>query len=282
MASVALIVRGAIVNAQAFSGSNYLFSKLKHGDAAEERKRHEKAMEQLQTARDAWSQKRTERLDWIKDELSRQNHAVLTFHNVEAAMREYARLTGETLDPLGPEPQLSDSYTPSSAQKDREISFVVGGMVVTGLVTYYIAKRQIKGETPNFFRSIYAMGLPEELYFAILSVGHSARRHKIPGFRAVIDIAQTSLEIWRSNERAAISFAAEVLTGPTNLLETTGQLPEPLALECWRLVRLLEYMASHVNGLSPVEDLLQPQWLLVRNRRHQEAGVCSGGPSRCG
>ena len=99
-------------------------------------------MEQLHTAQAEWSQKRTERLDWITDELSRQNHAVQTFHNVEAAMREYARLTGETLDPLGPEPQLSDFYTPSSAQKDREISFVVGGMVVTGLGTYYIAKRQ--------------------------------------------------------------------------------------------------------------------------------------------
>ncbi|KAK3774262.1 hypothetical protein RRG08_050767 [Elysia crispata] len=126
------------------------------------------------------------------------------------------------------------------------------------------------------------MGLPEELYFAILSVGHSARRHKIPGFRAVIDIAQTSLEIWRSNERAAISFAAKVLTGPTNLREITGRLPEPLASECWRLVGLLEYMVSLANGLSPVEDLLQPRGLLERNCRHQEAGVCSGGPSRCG
>ena len=142
MASIALMAGGAIINALAFSGSNYLFSKLDQGDTAEEQKRHDKAMEQLQTAQVVWSQKRTERLDWISDELSRQNHAVQTFYDVEAAMREYARLTGETLDPLEPEPQLSDFYTPSSAQKDREISFVIGGMVVTGLVTYYIAKRQ--------------------------------------------------------------------------------------------------------------------------------------------
>ena len=45
MASIALMV-----NALAFSGSNYMFSTLDQGDTAEEQKRHDKAMEQLQTA----------------------------------------------------------------------------------------------------------------------------------------------------------------------------------------------------------------------------------------
>ena len=141
MASIAMMAGGAIVNALAFSGSNYLFSKLDKGDTAEEQKRHDKAMEQLQTAQAEWSQTRTERLDWINKKLREQHQAVQDFHDADAAWREYTRLTGETLDPLGPEPQLSDFYTTSSAQKDREIAFVVGGMVVTGLVTYYIAKR---------------------------------------------------------------------------------------------------------------------------------------------
>ena len=142
MANVALLVGGALVNALAFSGSNYLFSKLDKGDAAEERKRHDDAMEQMQAARNAWSKKRTEHLDWINKKLREQHQAVQDFHDADAAWREYTRFTGEILDPLEPEPQLSDFYTPSRAQKDREVSFVVGGMVVTGLVTYYIAKRQ--------------------------------------------------------------------------------------------------------------------------------------------
>ena len=141
MASVALLVGGALVNALAFSGSNYLFSKLDRGDTVEEQKRHDKAVEQLQTAQAAWSQKRTERLDWINKKIREQQHDAQEFHDVSAAWREYTRVTGETLDQLAPEPQLSDFYTPSSDQKDREIAFVVGGMVVTGLVTYYIAKR---------------------------------------------------------------------------------------------------------------------------------------------
>ena len=141
MASIALMVGGAFVNALAFSGSNYLFSKLDKGDTAEEQKRHDKAREQLQTAQAEWSQKRTERLEWINKKLREQYQEVQDFHDADAAWREYTRLTGETLAPLVPEPQLSDFYTPSSAQKDREIYFVVLGMAATGLVTYYIAKR---------------------------------------------------------------------------------------------------------------------------------------------
>ena len=144
MASVAMLVGGALVNALAFSGSNYLFSMLKSSGVDEERKRHDLAVEQLQAAQTEWSRKRTERIDWINEELRRQNHAVQTFHDVDAAIREYSQVFGEakskTLDPLGPEPQLSDFYTPSNDQKDREIVFVVLGMAATGLVAYKLAK----------------------------------------------------------------------------------------------------------------------------------------------
>ncbi|GFR59457.1 hypothetical protein ElyMa_001794800 [Elysia marginata] len=74
------------------------------------------------------------------------------------------------------------------------------------------------------------MGLPEELYFAMLEVGHCARRHKIPGSLShiMIDIAQTLLELWRRDERAAMLFATGVLSGPTNLWETLGSCPSLL------------------------------------------------------
>ena len=140
MATIALLVGGAVVNALAFTGSNYLFSLLRGSDANEERKRHDKAIEQLQAAHAEWSQRRTECLDWINEELRRQSHAVQTFQDVDAAIREYARVTGKKIEPLGPEPQLSDFYTPSDDQKDREIVFVVLGMAATGLVAYKLAK----------------------------------------------------------------------------------------------------------------------------------------------
>ena len=135
-----MLVGGAMVNALAFSASNYLFSMLRSSDLNEQRKRHDQAVEQLQAAQAKWSRKRTERLDWISEDLRRQGHAVQTFRDVDDAMREYSRVTGTKLDPLGHEPKFSDLYVPSSGQRDREIAFVVLGMAATGLVAYKLAK----------------------------------------------------------------------------------------------------------------------------------------------
>ena len=107
-----MLVGGAMVNALAFSGSNYLFSMLKSSDLNEERKCHDQAVEQLQAAHPKWSQKRTERLDWIREDL-------VVMGTPSRPMREYSRVTGTKIDPLGSEPKLSDFYVPSSGQRDR-------------------------------------------------------------------------------------------------------------------------------------------------------------------
>ena len=83
-----------MVNALAFSGSNYLFFMLRSSGLNKERERHDQAIEQLQTAQAEWSRKRTERLDWISEDFRRQGHAVQTFRDVDDAMREYSRVTG--------------------------------------------------------------------------------------------------------------------------------------------------------------------------------------------
>ena len=88
----------------------------------------------------SWSRTRTERLDFINEELRRQGHAVKTFRDVDAAMQKYAQVTRHNLAPLGPEPQFSDFYHPSNGQKDREIAFVILGMAATGVVAYRLAK----------------------------------------------------------------------------------------------------------------------------------------------
>ena len=136
-----------MVNALAFSGSNYLFSMLRSSDLNEERRRHDNAVEQLQAAQAKWSRKRTKRLDWISADLRRQEHAVQTFRDVDDAMREYSRVTGTKLDPLGHEPKLSDFYVPNSGQRDREIAFVVLGMAAIG-------HRPQKTETEKIRRGI--------------------------------------------------------------------------------------------------------------------------------
>ena len=135
--AVAMMIGGAVVNALAFTGSNFLFSKLaKNNDAGAERERHDKAVEQLEAAQAAWSQKRTQRLDFINEEIQKEHHAEQTFDNVDQAMKQYYCITGKQLDPLPPEPKLSDYYAPSADQQIRELLFIVAGMAATGFLAY--------------------------------------------------------------------------------------------------------------------------------------------------
>ena len=142
MATVAMMLGGAVVNALAFSGSNYFFTMLGHRGVDEERLRHDKAVEELNAAHEAWSRKRTERLDWINEQLRRENHAVATFSDVDSAMREYALVFGQDKAAAADlrEPVLSDFYSPSDGQKKRELVFVALGVAATGLLAYQLAK----------------------------------------------------------------------------------------------------------------------------------------------
>ena len=68
MASLLFTVGGAVVNALAFSGTNFVFSRLtNHGE--EEQKRHDLALERLQRARDEWNKDQMKRLDYINKRL---------------------------------------------------------------------------------------------------------------------------------------------------------------------------------------------------------------------
>ena len=132
--AVVMMVGGAAVNALAFSGSNYLFSHM-GSNADEERKRHDKAMEQLAAAQAKWNKERTQRLDFINERLRKEHSAVQDFDDTDQAMKLYYYATGGDLQ-LPPKPKLSNFYNPSEDQKKREIAFVVGGMALTGFVAW--------------------------------------------------------------------------------------------------------------------------------------------------
>ena len=103
MASLLAIGASEAVNALAFSGKNYLFSKFSdHGEA--ERKRHDIALEDLQRNRDKWNQERLKRLDFINKRLRDKKEARDYIGNLDSAMLEYYRVFGVKLKPLPPEP----------------------------------------------------------------------------------------------------------------------------------------------------------------------------------
>ena len=132
MASIAMMLGGALVNALAFSGSSYLFSSLGGGDA--ERKRHDEAVEKLNEAHEAWVRKRTQRQDWENMHIRRSKQAQADYQSGAIAAEQAFRATEPPLP--GKEPVLSDYYTPSQSQKDREIGFIVVGITALGTAAY--------------------------------------------------------------------------------------------------------------------------------------------------
>jgi Flp pilus assembly protein TadB len=140
MATLAIIVGGAVVNALAFSGSNYLFSKMSRQEGEEEKKRHDIAAEKLAQAEQDYEKSRIERLDFINDKLMLACHAQRTFSNVDDAIKEYYLVTGQ--DMTIPQPKLSDYYQPSQQQRKGEIMFVLVGMTLVYFTGVFIAKRK--------------------------------------------------------------------------------------------------------------------------------------------
>ena len=122
MASIGFLIRGALINALAFTGSNYLFSSLSKESIDKERKRHDKAIEDLQRAQIEWAKKRQERLDYINNEIMKEHKAEKRFMDLNSAMQQYFIATGRRLEPLPPKPVLSNFYVPSEDHHSQELA----------------------------------------------------------------------------------------------------------------------------------------------------------------
>lgn len=84
------------------------------------------------------------------------------------------------------------------------------------------------------------MGLPEEMYCAMLDAGYAMKRLKVPGAKDIINSARKCLPLWRDSTQNMVLFCRGVLKGPRDLRVYIGQLPEPVASTCSRLVSLME------------------------------------------
>ena len=140
MASIGFLIGGALVNALAFTGSNYLFSSLSRGSIEKERKRHDKAIEDMQQAQIEWAKKRQQRLDYINNEIAKEHKAEKRFADLNSALQQYYIVTGRQLEPLPPKPVLSDFYVPSEDHHNRELAFIFISMVGIGAFLWYSDK----------------------------------------------------------------------------------------------------------------------------------------------
>ena len=137
MATIAILIGGAIANAVAFVGGNALYDKFGRTDGSEERIRHDRAIEDLQRATSEWNQKRLETLDFINNKIREKSESRNTFDDVDRALDFYNETHPDSNLQLAAQPVLSDFYKPSSEQKYYEI-FVI--TVVGSFAGYLICK----------------------------------------------------------------------------------------------------------------------------------------------
>ena len=134
MASIGFLIGGALVNALAFTGSNYLFSSLSKESTDKERKRHDKAIEDLQRAQIDWAKKRQEQLDYINNEIVKEHKAEKRFTDLNSVMQQYFIVTGRQLGPLPPKLVLSEDH------HNRELAFITLSMIEIGAFLWYTDK----------------------------------------------------------------------------------------------------------------------------------------------
>ena len=140
MASIGFLIGGALINALAFSGSNFLFSSLSKKSVNKERKRHNKAIEDLQRAQIEWAKRRQERLDYINSQIVKERKAEKRFTDLNSAMQQYFLVTGRQLEPLPPKPVLYDFYVSSEDHHNRELAFITLSMIGIGAFLWYSDK----------------------------------------------------------------------------------------------------------------------------------------------
>ena len=133
-----MLIRGALANALAFTGSSYLFHRLSKDSINKERKRHDAAIEALQAAQLEWEHNRQQIIDFINNQLRLEGKAETKFTELNDAMREYHEVFGHELPPLPREPVLSNYYTPIDEQHYRELGFIILSMIGIGGVLYYL------------------------------------------------------------------------------------------------------------------------------------------------
>lgn len=145
MATIAIVLGGALVNASAFIGGNYLARYLSGEDpnaAIEEKKRHDRALEKYQADVERFQEGRERLQSWIAAQDRVKHVAAQNLTNVDFALKLYNKTHEDhpSITPLAQkEPRFADYYTPSQKQKTGELVYVGGGALAVG----YLASRFI-------------------------------------------------------------------------------------------------------------------------------------------
>ena len=139
MASVAIMAGGALLNAVAFIGGNYLARFLSGDDpkaSVEEKRRHDKALEAYQAAYAKYRKETTKLLDWIKTQHEIKEQVKQNFTNTDYAFKLSNQAHQQDQLTVPQEPKFFYFYQPSEQQKQGELVFVGPGALALGYAAF--------------------------------------------------------------------------------------------------------------------------------------------------
>ncbi len=128
--AVIMMAVGAVANATAFIGGNAVYHALDSQNAAEERKRHDLAIEKLQKQSAAWSQNRIKHLDFLAEQRQKTMHAKSDILDMKDAIRQY--------DEINPQPKLTHYYAPSDQQKKYEQAYIAASVIGSAAISKFM------------------------------------------------------------------------------------------------------------------------------------------------
>ena len=132
MASLAIMAGGAVINALAFSGSNFLFHKLSASD--EERKRHDLAIESYQRDHNKLIEERQQKIDAEQQRRRAAQRSESHLQELDQSMREYAK----AWEVRNAEPKFYQYYHPSENQKKKDYLGGLVAIVAISGIAYYV------------------------------------------------------------------------------------------------------------------------------------------------
>ena len=141
MASIGFMIGGALVNALAFSGSNYLFHSI---SGNKELKRHNLEMEKLSRQRDEFNKQRIRRLDFINDRLMKEHNSQEKFIELDKAMQAYKQasmINNNILMSDLPPITVAEPEIISDNNFNNGLLISLGNTVIATGITYFVMKK---------------------------------------------------------------------------------------------------------------------------------------------
>ena len=130
--AVVAVVATAVVNAVAFSGSNYIFSHFDKTTASDDARKRQEAIDKYNRERDAYNENLRLRNEFLNSRKQQEADSEKTFSDVTSDLIEYYKISGLSDEYFDNKPKFD--YKPS----DLELGFQLVGTVCAVIGAYML------------------------------------------------------------------------------------------------------------------------------------------------